>query len=435
MRVFILIFFLGCNGLIAHGEEAWTLEQCIKYGWENNLTIRIDENRSESVKRSYEEARLSLLPTLSGGSNFNYNMGRSVADDNSITFDPQVSHSYGVNANITLFSGFRKMHQIAAARYRFGAEECAVERSKNALAVALTSHYFGVLYLGECIAIEKEQLEISKLDLVHMQQLVNVGKREPSAIDEIKATVSYQQLNLLRKEQEYELALLDLEQMLELPNGSDFRIADLGIELAKPIEFTLSFDSVFELAKSTLPRIKQLELNVKSGAKYIARARSGLYPNLSANGGLATRFFSGNQNAYAQQINDNINAYVGLNLNIPILQGYSNRKNAARQKIFFDTEKTVLEQEKRTLAKDIHQSIKRLETSCKEYEAANDALVFIEKAFNTNREKLLLGLITTNDLYVYQTRLLSAKVEVLSARYNWVIQRGLINYYTGNGFF
>ena len=74
----------------------------------------------------------------------------------------------------------------------------------------------------------------------------------------------------------------------------------------------------------------------------------------------------------------------------------------------------------------------RLENLKLEYESASDHLHFVEKSFETYREKFRLGLISTTDFMTAQNQLAVAKSDQTLAKYSWIVQRETIKLYEGN---
>lgn len=55
----------------AYGQKQWTLQQCIDYAMENNITLQKSKLQKESATEDLKGAKAALLPTLTASTNQN----------------------------------------------------------------------------------------------------------------------------------------------------------------------------------------------------------------------------------------------------------------------------------------------------------------------------------------------------------------------------
>lgn len=55
----------------------WTLEQCINYAHENNITIKQQQLNVEANKNNLTQKKLNLAPSVNGSSSYRVGFGRS----------------------------------------------------------------------------------------------------------------------------------------------------------------------------------------------------------------------------------------------------------------------------------------------------------------------------------------------------------------------
>ena len=48
-------------------NKVWTLEECVNYAWENNLTVRTNQLNQLQNEIALKESKFSRLPNLSAG--------------------------------------------------------------------------------------------------------------------------------------------------------------------------------------------------------------------------------------------------------------------------------------------------------------------------------------------------------------------------------
>lgn len=116
IKTFLFIFILCCvSSLMAqtNSTNSWTLEQCIQYALEHNLTIKqvvLDVNNAEI---NWKQSKREYLPTVTAGASQSFSNGSVIDPITSDFVSRQVSSSsFDVNAGMTLFNGFKTQNQI-----------------------------------------------------------------------------------------------------------------------------------------------------------------------------------------------------------------------------------------------------------------------------------------------------------------------------------
>ena len=113
-------------------SATWTLERCIRYAQENNLTI---QHSTLSVKQSeltLENSQREYYPNVNGSVNYGFNVGRSI-DPTSNTFVNNAIQTNGisVSAGTMLYSGGRIQNTIEQNKYNIQAAKKDLEQSRN----------------------------------------------------------------------------------------------------------------------------------------------------------------------------------------------------------------------------------------------------------------------------------------------------------------
>lgn len=96
-------------------EKKWTLQECIDYGVAQSLTMERQLLNNKIDNAYLRDARLDLLPNISGSSSLEYSFGRSIGADNTYVDSRILANNYRVGANLNLFSGFTAINTL---RYR-----------------------------------------------------------------------------------------------------------------------------------------------------------------------------------------------------------------------------------------------------------------------------------------------------------------------------
>jgi outer membrane protein len=136
---------------------------------------------------------------------------------------------------------------------------------------------------------------------------------------------------------------------------------------------------------------------------------------------------------YGSQLTDNFSNNIGLSLSVPIFNGRSARTNWQKQKL--NVQNLVLQQEldNMTLKQDIYTAYTDAVTSMQKFNASSKAVAAAQKAFDFAQKRFDVGLLNTIDLLTNQNNLFRAKIDMLSAQYDYVFKMKLLEFYRGQG--
>lgn len=439
MKHFIIIVISVFVSFLASAQETvvFTLDDCVSRALAENIDLKIQKNSARKAMLDRQRSQWRLAPSLSGYGSSSLDLRRSTNQNNEISSGTTYNLGYGISSSLTLFSGLTKMNTIAALKYNELAYNESTQYSANQLYLQIIESFTTALYQKAMVDVLDEKLEISKKERDRIKAYIEEGRLEPVALYEIEATVSGNELDRNRMENSYKLALIQLSQLIEWPDYKTFTIAPQEFETISPEIKPYSYGSVYSLACANLPRIRQQEYTIEYLKKALNIAKGNLLPTLSVGGGYSSGFYStdtlanGVPTAFNKQFSKYLNPSLGASLSIPIFNGFSRRIDVKKSKVDLENGLYELENKKKLIGKEIVESIQRLDAYRLEYESAEKNLKYVEKSFETYREKYHLGLLNSTDFITAQNQLAKAKTDVIGARYSWIVQEKIIELYMG----
>ena len=139
-----LVLTLPAAGASAQ-QEPWTLDRCIEYAVENNISIQQFRLRAEDQDVKLNTARNSRLPNLNAGLGGSFGFGRTIGENNTYENVNQFSSNLSVSTSIPLFNGMRIKHDIAAQKLSLQAAMQDLARAREDVSLNVTA-----LYLRRC---------------------------------------------------------------------------------------------------------------------------------------------------------------------------------------------------------------------------------------------------------------------------------------------
>jgi outer membrane protein len=437
-RTYLIISLLSvlCFKEISAQEKKWTLEDCINYAVTNNIGLKRQRLQTETSEVNLLKSKMDILPSLNFESDGSIQYGRSIDPiSNGVTFLQNFRNSYFLNSNIRLFNGFATLNTISANKFMLKAGVESEKIARNTLIIDIMGQYYQVLYSRGLEDASKMQLELSEKQLFRIEKMVETGKEALSRQFEIESQVSADKLSYTVAQNSASQAITTLKQMLQIVPGSDFDILMPDLNNMLITDNSFNTDSIYNIASQILPRLKEIEFELKASKKQIAVARGNLIPSLSLGGQIFTGYYTllndtSAQSSFSRQLHNNFGQAVFLTLNIPIFNNYSISKNIKLAKIKRDDTALRLEQEKNNLYTDIENACLNFNRGKAEFAAAKANYDFNIKSFNAVEKKFESGLVDVTEYSVAKTTLFKADSEALRTKLQLLIRKLTIQFYS-----
>lgn len=436
----LLLLFAIC---ISNAQmRKWTLQQCVEYAVENNLTIEQYELDLENAKIDKSDALGNLLPSLNGSTSMSSNTGFSINPTNNL---PTNSTAFNVNAgfssNVTLFDGLRNINQMNRAKINAIANQYRLDDLKDDIRLSVANAYLQVLSSKEQLKTFRAQYAVTEQDLIRTKELVESGVVPRGDLLEIEATAATQQQQIVNGEGMVLISRVNLAQLLQITDYENFDIAEEEFLIPPSDILDNSAKVIFDKALSFRNDIKFSESNVELAEEDLKIAKGAYYPTLSAFFQYGTRYSDvtqipdGNGVPYTPNFTDQLWIFDGISygaqLNVPIFNGWSTKNNVKRSQISLERAKLQLEQNKLDLETNIQQAYVDVSTFEKAYEAAEKTLEARRLAYEYAKERYDVGLMNAFDFSQAQARVDNAQADVIRTKYDYIFRLKILEFYFG----
>jgi outer membrane protein len=427
---------LSLTQLFAQAPEKWSLEKCITHARENNITIKRQKLNADYTKNEYSKAKYDRLPNLNANSSYRLGFGKY--------FDPikreyqdetEVSQSLyeSISSNTTLFQGFAKANSIQMEHYNLLAAIENVKKSENEISLQIATHYLQILFDKELLAVSYEQLNITNQQVDRAKKMVDAGSQAMGSYLEIKAQAAKEALNVARQENSLALSLLNLAQLLDLEEVSNFDVLTPVLpEMNLPRLDTP--EAIFSVSEGIMPQIKSSSFKLTSSEYQLKMTKGYLWPSLSFGAEIATqasKINGSSQFNLKNSFSDNLNSYIGFSVNIPIFNGLQTRYNIKNAQIGVWDAQYQLAAEKLNLRKDIQQAWADANAAYKKYLSSQEAVNSYEESFRYTEKRFSVGLINPVDYNTAKNEYTRAQSELLQAKYEYILRTKIIDFYQG----
>ena len=430
--LFVASFMFGQDVSSSTPPKVWSLQDCIEYALENNITVKDATLNKNLAEVNYSKSKSSRLPNLFGSASQSFTNGNSIDPITSNYVTDQIhSTNVGLNSSITLFQGNQINNQIKQNKLLLDQSIFQEEVEKNNIVLNLLETYLQTLYSKESISIAENNLIASEKEVLRAKARLDAGSIALNDYTEAQSQAATNKYNVISAKNNYQQYIIALKQLLELPPTEDLEIETID-ENMDLVNLELNKTTIYNKALNFLPEIEVSNLNIAANEKALDIAKGGFLHTLSLTGSLGSGYTSINNNTFSNQFDVNFNQRIGLSLSIPIFN--RNQTKSAVKTAFINIEKAQIQ--KQSTEKDIY---KKVETAYHNALSAQEqvlaALASKEAAaqsYKLAQKKYELGNLSTTDLVISQNAFTNAQQNYLQSKYLNILYHQLLQFYQGN---
>ena len=421
-------------------QKAWTLEDCINYAKEHNITLQKALLQKKSAEEDVKSSQAALLPSLSASTN--QSIGYRPWQDNGTTtvtngqVNTKVNKSYyngnyGLNASWTVWNGNKNRNTLR--QNRLSAEQAGLEAevTANSIQEQIAQLYVQILYLTEAVKVSEQSLETSKKNEERGKEMVEVGKMSKADLAQLSAQRASDEYNIVESRANISKYKLQLKQLLELDGTQEFDVALTDISDEQALSQVPALQTVYNEALTTRPEIRSSELSVKSSNLSIAMAKAGWLPTLNMTAGLGTSTNSLSNNAWGSQLKTNFDASAGFTVSIPIFDQRQTKTSVNKARIQRMQAQLDLQDRQKELYQTIEGYWLDAETNQAKLRSAIATEESEQQSYDLLQEQFQLGLKNIVELMTGKDRLLTAQQNRLQSKYQTVLAQQMLKFYSG----
>ena len=446
ISLFVFAFFLFLGFFSNAQTKKWTLSECVDYAIKNNISIKQSELDSQSASIQKNSAIGNFLPSLNvnGGHSWNIGLNQNITTGLLENQTTQFT-SAGLNSNVTIYNGMQNQNRLRKANLSILAAQYQLTKMKDDISLNIANAFLQILFNKENLKVQKEQLANNEKQLIRSQELVNAGVVPRGDLSDIKATVANNSQAIVTAENALLISKLSLAQLLQFKDFADFDIADEDYVQKENAILLQTPSTIYQKAKEERVELKIAKTNLDIAEKDVKIAKGAYQPSLQGYYSFSTRAgysdrvigFNGSTPILApalpvfEQFDNNKGHSFGLQLNIPILNGFSVKNNVELSKITLERSKLAFSQQELDLERNIFTAFTDAKGAVKANESAITALEARQEAFNYAKEKFEVGMMNAFDFNQSETLLANAKSEVIRTKYDYIFRIKVLEYYFG----
>ena len=398
-----------------------TLNEAIAVSLQHNYDIQLTRNDSLLAALDYAYANYSLLPRLNanGGLLMNNNNQKQVLADGTKRESKGIRSnnlSASLNLNWTLFDGMR----MFIARDRLSEAVQLTELQIKSQVVTTVSDvmrlYFDVVRQEQQLRAIEEQIALSEERVRLAQYKFDVGTGAKPDVLQAQIDLNGQRSALLTQQTNINKTKEQLNQLLVLPVGNDFSIADTTISF----NAALTLDSITSGIANTNPELLIAQKNLGLAELDLRLRRAERFPTVEFNS--AYNFSRTDNksviNPFQPLFNQNRGLNYGFTATVPIFNGYNNRRLIKAAELNIQYQQLVYDRSAALINTSIANAYKDYDLYKRALTLEEENILLVRENLTIARERYRLGVSTFLEMREAQQSLADATNRLIQARYN-----------------
>ena len=435
--IFVLAAMISLG---VHAQKKWTLDDCISYALENNITLLQAKLRKQSAAEDRKQSQAALFPTLSASTNQSVGYrpwtaaGTMTVTNGTVTSEVKKTYyngSYGVNASWTVWNGGQNYNTLKMNKLTEEQAELNILETSNSIQEAIAKLYVQILYQTDAIEVNRQSLETSKKNEERGQQMVAVGQMSKADLSQLTAQRASSEYSLVESESTLSHYKLQLKQLLEITDNYDFDVAIPATTDEQALTEVPAMLTVYQAALAQRPEIQNAQLGVESSNLQLKIAKAGILPTVSMTGGVGTSTNSMSDNGWGEQMKTNFDASAGVSVSIPIFDGRKAKTNINKARIAQEQARADLLSEEKDLYSTIEGFWLDAINNQQKFRSAKASVESEQASYDLLQEQFNLGLKNIVELLTGKDKLLNAQQSMLQSKYLTIYSLQLLKFYQG----
>ena len=321
-----------------------TLQQAEAIAIKNNPQITIGKLRALAAQQYVREARSALLPTanLSLTAVDSIPGGRITAGAlNNPTVYPRAAGGVSVNQLLTDFG--RTNSLLSSSEYGAKAEDQNAAATRADILLVVDQAFYNSLETKALVTVAEETVHARQTLVDKIQALTNAKLKSEIDLSFSNVDLARGKLLLLEAQNNYQTSLAALSAILGYPDEQNFQLVEESAPITEP---DLDVAPLIEKALQQRPEIKALQFQLESAQKFGSAEHDLWRPTVDALGVVGEAPVRDNHvpNWYGA---------VGVNINIPIFNGFLYNARAKAADLQTEVQRQSLLDSRNNIARDV----------------------------------------------------------------------------------
>lgn len=417
-----------------------TLQEAINIVLENSNDLQIAAYNVTASEYNVRYEKTHSWPSVTGTIESGRNASRQFVPGTDNFVNQAVNSIDGsLQISSTLFNGFENRNSLQSSNYDLHSNKANRQWVRETVIFETANLFLQVILSQKLYIIAKENLKASKDLLKQVQAQVDIRERSIVDLYKQRADVASKELDVANQNNNRMLSRADLIQQLQIDPFQNYKFTMPPIEEGDLSLITLDLKHLYETALAKRSDLQSQKYQVEADKYQLKAAKGALYPSLNLGASLSSAYgdqfsvsgIDGSIPFGEQFFDDRITNVILLSLTIPFFNAFESRTNVQLQEISYKSAQLNAETKRLQVFQQINKAYNNYKTLEKHLESTEIILEAAGQAYQSELKRYGIGEATLIELHQANTEYVIAQINRTQAEYNFVFQKKLLDYYTG----
>jgi len=340
------------------------------------------------------------------------------------------------------------------------------QQAKDNATINVILAYLQVLSNEDLLTQAENQADYSQKQVDRLEILNKQGAIPPSDLTNLQGQLANDQLSIINSKNALLSSKISLCQLMNIPYDKNMELEKINVE-SYAAKYEQSSESIYQTALQQFAAIKAVDLRKQSAEKSVKVQRGQLYPRLTFNVNANTNYssaasqsvflnttdvpstdyvivngtqtpvirkqsnFSSQKISYNNQLNNNLYNTFSFDLNIPIFNSLFQRNQVKIAKINVKTADLNAKTTKTQLQQSIELAYSNMTSAADRYKTLLNQVNAYSESFRAAEIRFNSGVGTAIDYQLAKNFLDQANINLITAKYDYVLRTKILDYYQG----
>jgi outer membrane protein len=377
------------------------------------------------------QAWAAYLPSVNGTASSSKSSSQRIGSTGTVSTAPTDQSSFGLSANLSLFTGFQRGANSRLAAANADLNEAALIGQQYATDLATKQAFFTELANEELVSVAVTQVRRSQEQLKLTSEKLRLGAT--TRADSLSAQVDFgtQELALIQAQANARIARGNLARAIGFV-GSAAGVPDTMLEARIT---SLDTAALRQEAMANAPSVVEAQATVAAARASLAASRSSLMPTLSAGArqqwaGQVLFPWSSTPASATQKYTGSWS--LSLSLSYPLFNNFQREAGIVQADANVVSNEAKYRDARLALDANLTQALAALDAAGQQIDVSRTQVAAAQENLRMQRERYRLGASTIVDMLTAEVSTNQAEVALVQARYNYLIARAQLEAYVGH---
>ena len=432
---------LAATTLRAQDMQRVTLADALRMAAQSQPTMVQARQSLRLAEAQERQTTANFLPSVSTTASTSRSGGaRANQFGSPTTVQGFYNSSIQLSASLDLFTGFRRGAQRASARAIGDEAQATMLSDSYTIALATKQAFFAALADSELVSVSQAQLSLAQEQLNLVTQRLRLGAT--TRADSLSASVAYgsAEVQLIQARANMRTAQANLGRAIGVDRLVD-PVPDTTLEVRLG---PLDTATLRREALDNAPAVVAADAAVAAARAQVRVNRAAYFPTVSI--GASNSWLAG-----IQGVQDSTGGFivpptgtpfggnyvsgwnVRLSVTLPLFNNLTRETNMVSSDATYQDAVATARDTRLALDAQLTQSFAALDAAAAQIDVSRTSVSAAEESLRLQNERYRLGAATFTDELNAQVALDQAEVNLVQARYNYLVARAQIEAYVGHG--